>query len=63
MFSRKCREHLKEVNENGLQHLMHAIGVAITLQLLVPALLIHAIMPCFFTKTATRTMKKILENQ
>ena len=63
MFTRKCKEHLRDVNESGLQHLTHAIGVAITLQLLVPVLIIHAIIPCLFTKTATKTMKKMIEKR
>jgi hypothetical protein len=63
MFSRKCKEHLKDVNESGLQHMTHAIGVAVTLQALVFVLLIHAIMPCFFTDTATKAMKKIIERR
>lgn len=63
MFSRKCKEHLKDVNESGLQHMTHAIGVAVTLQVLVFILLIHAIMPCFFTDTATKAMKKIIEKR
>ena len=63
MFSKKCKEHLEDVNESGLQHMFHALKVAGTLQLLVPVLIIHSITPCFFTKTASDTMKRILENR
>lgn len=63
MFSKKCKAHLKEVNETALQHMIHALRVAITLQLLVPVLIIHSIAPRFFTKTASNTMKNILENR
>jgi len=63
MFSRKCREHLTDVNENALQHMIHALKVALILQLLVPVLIIHSLIPCLFTKTATDTMKHILENR
>ena len=63
MFSKKCRQHLKEVEETGLQHMLSALKVAIKLQLLVPALIIHSIAPRFFTRTATNTMKNIIENR
>tara|TARA_Y100000389_G_scaffold157498_1_gene158650 strand:+ start:535 stop:726 length:192 start_codon:yes stop_codon:yes gene_type:complete len=63
MFSKQCKAHLEEVGETRLQHLLHAIVVAIKLQLLVPALLIHAIAPRFFTKTASTVMRNILENR
>ena len=63
MFSKKCRQHLKEVEETGLQHMLSALQVAIKLQLLVPALIIHSIAPRFFTRTATNTMKNIIENR
>ena len=63
MFSKKCRQHLKEVEETGLQHMLSTLKVAIKLQLLVPALIIHSIAPRFFTRTATSTMKNIIENR
>ena len=55
--------HLKEVDETALQHMFYALKVAFTLQLLVPALIIHSIAPRFFTKTASNAMRKILENR
>ena len=63
MFSKKCRKHLKEVEETGLEHMLSALKVAIKLQLLVPALVIHSIAPRFFTRTATNTMKNIIEKR
>jgi len=63
MISKKCRSHLKDVDENGIQHMWHAIMVAFKLQLLVPALLIHAIIPSMFTTTGTNVMKDILKNR
>ena len=63
MFSKKCKEHLESVNESGLQHMATALSAAVKLQLLVPALLIHAIAPRFFTKTASTVMRNILENR
>ena len=61
MLSNKCRLHLKEVNETGLQHMVHALWVAVRLQLVIPALIIHAFAPRYFTHTASNLMKNILK--
>ena len=63
MFSRECRKHLEEVDESGLEHMLTALKVAIKLQLLVPALIIHSVAPRFFTNTASDTMRNILKNR
>ena len=63
MFSKKCKQHLADVNETGLQHMIASLRVAVKLQLLVPALIIHSVAPRFFTKTASETIKTILENR
>ena len=63
MLSNKCRLHLKEVNETGLQHMLHALWVAIRLQLVIPALIIHAFAPRYFTHTASNMMKNILKER
>ena len=63
MFSKECKKHLKEVEETGLEHMLSALKVAIKLQLLVPALIIHSIAPRFFTRTASDTMRNILNNR
>jgi hypothetical protein len=63
MLSKQCREHLEEVNETALQHMWHSLGVAIKLQLLVPVVIVHAVAPRFFTKTASKAMKDILANR
>ena len=63
MFSKECREHLREVEETGLEHMISALKVAIKLQLLVPALIIHGIAPRFFTRTASDTMRRILNSR
>ena len=61
MFSKECKGHLKEVEETGMAHMLSTLKVAIKLQLLVPALIIHSIAPRFFTRTASDTMRKILD--
>jgi len=63
MFSKQCKLHLEEVGETGLQHAKAAVKTAVKLQLLVPALLVHAVAPRFFTDTATDVMSKILKER
>lgn len=59
MFSKECKKHLKEVEETGMEHMLSTLKVAIKLQLLVPALIIHSIAPRFFTRAASDTMRNI----
>ena len=60
MLSKQCKLHLEKVGETGPQHMIKALKIALRLQLLVPALLIHAVAPRFFTNTASSVMKDIL---
>ena len=60
MFSKKCKLHLEDVEQDGFTHMYRAIRVAIRLQLLVPALIVHSIVPRLFTDTATDVMNDIL---
>jgi hypothetical protein len=43
--------------------MIKALKVAVKLQLLVPALVVHAFAPRFFTTTATDTMESILKDR
>lgn len=63
MFSKKCKQHLADVNETGLQHMFVALKTAVILQLLVPALIVHSIAPRFFTTTTSDTIRRILDNR
>ena len=63
MFSKQCKLHLEEKGESGLQHMKVALKTAVKLQLLVPALIIHSVAPRFFTDTATRVMKDIIDKR
>ena len=63
MLSKQCRAHLKEVDETAFQHMYQALKVAVKLQLLVPALIIHSVAPRFFKTTATDVMRNILEKR
>ena len=60
MFSKQCKLHLDEVGKTGPEHMAFALKTAVKLQLLVPALVVHAVAPRFFTHTATNVMKDIL---
>ena len=63
MLSKQCKAHLEEVGETGLQHMKTALVVAVKLQLLVPAMVVHACAPRLFTHTGTRVMKDIIEKR
>ena len=63
MLSKKCKLHLDEVGQTGLQHMGKALLVALKLQLLVPAVIIHSVAPRYFTKTATNVMRSILDDR
>lgn len=63
MLSKQCKLHLKEVGETGPEHMIKALKVAVKLQLLVPALVVHSVAPRFFSKTASKVMTDILENK
>lgn len=63
MLSKKCKQHLQDVGETGPQHMLAALRVAVKLQLLVPALIVHSIAPRFFTSTASDVMRKILKDR
>ena len=63
MLSKKCKLHVEEVGETGLQHMSKALYIALKLQLLVPIVIIHSVAPRFFTKTATNVMRSILNER
>jgi len=63
MLSKQCKHHLQEVNMTGWKHMVHAVKIALTLQLLVPIIIIHSIAPRWFKTTATQTMRRLLNEQ
>jgi len=63
MITQRCRDHCASVGETPLQHLRSALWVAAQLQLLVVAVTIHAFVPRWFTHTATRWMRRIVEKR
>ena len=60
MFSKKCKLHLEDVEQDAFTHMYRAIRVAIRLQLLVSVLIVHSVVPRLFTDTATDVMNDIL---
>ena len=63
MFSKKCKQHLRDQDETGLEHMFHAIKTAVRLQLLIPLLLIHAVAPGLFTDRGTTVIQDILKDR
>ena len=63
MFSKKCKQHLRDQDETGVEHMFHAIKTAVRLQLLIPLLLIHAVAPGLFTDRGTTVIKDILDDR
>ena len=46
----------------AMQHMLHALKIALQLQLLVPAIIIHSVAPRVFATIASDTMKRILDD-
>ncbi len=61
MLSKQCKLHLKKAKMTPIQHMLHALTIAVRLQLLVPALIVHSIAPRLFSTIASDTMKDILK--
>lgn len=55
----KCRQHLIEASETYFQHLLFAASVGLMLVAAGMACVIHAIVPAFCEKTASRTVQRL----
>lgn len=53
MFSKKCKDHLKDADMGRIEHMFFALGIAVELMAAVIALIVHAFMPRFFTTYAS----------
>lgn len=51
--------HPASVNETYWQHMRFALGFALTLLAAAGAALVHAILPAFFEKTASRIVTRL----
>ena len=66
MLTNKCKEHCKSVGQTRWQHFRFATGMALQMQVVTIALLIHALIPRFFISTASDrifTLAKRMEEQ
>jgi|TARA_B110000858_G_scaffold166172_1_gene193282 hypothetical protein len=63
MLSKQCKLHLESVNMTGWQHMKHALGIALRLQITVFAVIIHSIAPRWFKTYTSETIRKILDEQ
>jgi hypothetical protein len=54
--------HLTDVNESYLRHLITAWGYAAILLVLTVILVVHGVIPFIFTRTASRTIQKMLKH-
>tara|TARA_B110001454_G_scaffold128770_1_gene119997 strand:- start:84 stop:281 length:198 start_codon:yes stop_codon:yes gene_type:complete len=61
MFSKSSKQHLKETEMTRWQHFKHAINMAWELKKASMAVVIHAIVPSWFTQYATTTCKNIVK--
>ena len=60
MFSKQCKAHLKEVDMAAIPHMLRALKIAATFQMLVLTSIIHAFVPRVFADTASANMKRLL---
>jgi len=58
-FYKVMLAHPAEVNESYVQHLLAAAGFAVRLFLAAVACLVHALIPCLFTRTASRALDRL----
>jgi len=63
MISKRCRAHCESVGETPVQHMIAALKIAVELQLLVAVVTIHALIPRWFTHTASNKMEEILSRR
>ena len=55
-------DHLAIVNKSYLRHLITALGYAASLLALAVILVVHGVIPFIFTRTASRTIEKMLKH-
>jgi len=63
MITQRCRDHCESAGETPIQHMISALKIAATLQLLVVAVIVHAFVPRWFTHTATTHMRRIVDSR
>lgn len=61
MFSKKCKQHLKDTDMGRIEHMFFALSVAVELSMAVVALIIHSVIPRFFTTYASDKVLELAE--
>ena len=59
MFGRLFMDHPRSIGESYFEHLLFAGGFALRLLGAGLAALVHALIPCFFEKTASNMIAKM----
>ena len=61
MFARIFLQHPRSLDENFYQHMKCALRFAFALFVAGSAVLVHALIPCLFQKTASNIITKLHE--
>ena len=61
MFARIFLQHPRSLDENFYQHMKCALSFAFALFVAGSAVLVHALIPCLFQKTASNIIAKLHE--
>jgi hypothetical protein len=59
MLSQQCKLQLEAEGKSGKEHFKDAIKTAIKLQILVPALIVHAVAPRCFTEMSEDVINRM----
>ena len=61
MFSKACKSHLEDVGLSYTAHLIRAWKIGFGFLFLFPIMIIHGIVPGWFTTSATDYMGKLMD--
>ena len=61
MFSQQCKLQLDAEGKTGAEHFKDAVKTAAKMQLLVPALLVHAFAPRFFVEMSEDAINRMMK--
>ena len=61
MLSQQCKLQLDAEGKTGAEHFKDAVKTAAKMQLLVPALLVHAFAPRFFVEMSEDAIRRMMD--
>ena len=61
MLSNQCKLQLEAEGKSGAEHFKDAVKTAAKLQMLVPALLVHALAPRFFVEMSEDAIRRMTD--